>query len=282
MKATNLLACLVLVVFAQDASAGPKDTAKKHLQKATKAHADGKFAVALKELKKAYKLDPQPDLLYAIGQVYAKLGDCKEAKAHYTRFLAKSTDPAVKPAVQEAIASCKSAGIVEPPPAEPTPPPTEPTPPPVEPTPPAEPTPPPVVDPEPPPTPPSTPVAKGRIDSGASTQIVERSGSPWYKDVLGDALVIGGVAAAVGGFVVYRGAVSDLDAAEDSNDLDEYQELVDKASSRRTMSIVLIGGGAALVTAGVLRYMLRDNGSERGVAIAPTTSGGLITWGGQF
>ena len=279
MKATNLLACLVLVVFAQDASAGPKDTAKKHLEKATKAHAAGKFAVALKELKKAYKLDPQTDLLYAIGQVYAKLGDCKEAKVYYTRFLAKSTDPAVKPAVQEAIASCKSAGIVEPPPPEPTPPPAEPTPPP----PPAEPTPPPVVDPEPPPTPPpSAPVARARIDSGASTQIVKRSESPWYKDVLGDALVIGGVAAAVGGFVVYRGAVSDLDAAEDSNDLDEYQELVDKASSRRTFSIVLFGGGAALVTAGMLRYVLRDNGSERGVAIAPTTSGGLITWGGQF
>lgn len=279
MKATNFLACLLLVAFAQDASAGPKETAKKHLEKATKAHGDGKFAIALKELKKAYKLDPQPDLLYAIGQVYAKLGDCKEAKAHYTKFLAKSTDPAVKPAVQEAIAACKPAAITEPPPPEPTPPPAEPTPPPAEPAPPpvAEPTPPPPVA-DPPP-----PVGNGRMSSGASTQVVvKRSESPWYKDVLGDALVIGGVAVAVGGFVVYRGAVSDLDAAEDSNDLDEYQELVDKAESRRTMSIVLFGGGAALVTAGVLRYVLRDNGSERGVAIAPTTSGGLITWGGQF
>jgi hypothetical protein len=94
--------------------------------------------------------------------------------------------------------------------------------------------------------------------------------------------VIGGAAAAIGGIVVYRGAVSDLDAAESSDDLDGYQDLVDQAKSRRTLSIVLVGGGAALVTAGVLRYILRDSGSEHSVAIAPTTSGGLVTWGGRF
>jgi tetratricopeptide (TPR) repeat protein len=280
MKATNLLACVVLVVFAQDASAGPKQTAKKHLGKATKAHADGKFQIALKELQKAYKLDPQPDLLYAIGQVYAKLGNCKQAKVHYNKFLAKSADPAVKPAVREAIASCKPARAAEP--VEPTPPPVEPTPPPVEPTPPPAEPPPPPVEPPPPPTVVPPPAAGGRVATGASTQIVERPDSPWYKDVVGDALVVGGAAAVIGGVVVYRGAVSDLDAAESSDDLNGYQELIDQAQSRRTISIVLVGGGAALVTAGVLRYILRDSGSERGVAIAPTTSGGLVTWGGQF
>ena len=260
MKATNLLACLVLVAFARDAGAGPKETAKKHLETATQAHADGKFELALSELQKAYKLDPQPDLLYAIGQVYAKLGDCDEATAYYNKFLAASTDPAVKPAVEEAIASCKPAAAEDPPPVEP---------------PPAEP---------PPAEPPgaSEPPQQTAPVASTSLTVAARAESPWYKDVLGDALVIGGVAATLGGVIVYRGAVSDLDAAEDSDDLARYQELVDHAKSRRTMSLVFIGGGAALVTAGVLRYLLRDPDSERGVAIAPTHQGGVVTWGGRF
>ncbi|MEJ7603483.1 MAG: tetratricopeptide repeat protein, partial [Kofleriaceae bacterium] len=102
MQATHVLACLGLLVLAHDAVAGPKDQAKKHLAAATRAHGDGKYDVALTELQAAYKLDPQPELLYAIGQVYAKLGECDEAKAHYDRVLAKNTDPAAGPAVQDA------------------------------------------------------------------------------------------------------------------------------------------------------------------------------------
>jgi hypothetical protein len=47
--------------------------------------------------------------------------------------------------------------------------------------------------------------------------------------------------------------------------------------------IVLAGGGAALITAGFVRYLTRDSGAtSRGVGMVPTSSGGFVTWTGRF
>src|SRR5262245_456470 len=96
------LAALPLVALA-----GPKDEAKKHIQKATEAH-QRKYDVALTELQLAYGLDPQPELLYAMGQVQVKLGHCHDAVNSYQKFL--QTKPPAEPAAaaQEAIDSCKA------------------------------------------------------------------------------------------------------------------------------------------------------------------------------
>src|SRR5262252_5705363 len=144
---TLRLAFLVVASAAAIAVAGPKQDkaeAKKHTEKATELHKEGKFAEALVELQAAYKLEPkQSDLLYAIGQVYSKMGDCTEAKSHFEQYLAKNKkDKRVATVVQEAIEACKPApppAPVEPPkPAEPPPPAVEAAPP----APPAEPAPP--------------------------------------------------------------------------------------------------------------------------------------------
>jgi len=60
---------VVLLVAPASAFAGKKEEAKAHITKATKAHKDGRFEEARVELEAAYALDPNPDLLYAIGQV---------------------------------------------------------------------------------------------------------------------------------------------------------------------------------------------------------------------
>jgi hypothetical protein len=110
MRSSHVVLALSLV--ATTAAAGPKPDAKKeakvHIDNATKAHAAGKFDVALAELRAAYKLDPQPDLLYAMGQVYSKLGRCTDATESYEKFrTAKKDDPAIAKVVDEAIAACK-------------------------------------------------------------------------------------------------------------------------------------------------------------------------------
>jgi tetratricopeptide (TPR) repeat protein len=112
------------------ALAGPKDRdlAQQHITKATQAHQAGQYDVALAELQQAYALDPQPDLLYAIGQVYVKLGKCPEAVASYEKFLATNPPPEPAAATHEAIAACKAQ--MAPPPPEPAPAP-QPAPPPV-------------------------------------------------------------------------------------------------------------------------------------------------------
>jgi len=255
----------LLVTVPLVASGGPKQDARARIARATKAHEAGKFDVALVELEAAYKLDPQPELLFAIAQVYVKLDKCGEAITYYERFLSITKDPDARAVVTQAIETCKA----QLPPPAPTPPEPRPPEPPPEPKPVA---PPPAIEPRPAP-----------FAAGPSRSVRESGGTPWYKDKLGDTLVIGGVTAVVVGVVMYRGAVSDLDAAEGSQSLTRYDELVDSAHSKRTFSVALLGGGAALVGAGVVRYLVRDRGTaSTGVGMVPAQGGGLVTWMGRF
>jgi tetratricopeptide (TPR) repeat protein len=252
-----------------------------------KAHAAGKFDVALTELRAAYKLDPQPDLLYALGQVYSKLGRCTDANAEFEKFrTAKNKDAQISKIVDDAIAACHptnspfadtTAGEK----AEPTTPEPAGEPAKVEATASEQPTPPPTEEPKPVPVAPPAPVADQPHPPPAGTSI---SGPrPWYRDVVGDALVAGGVVALVGAGIEYSSARSSLDNAENATSLTSYNSLVDDAHSKRTVSVLLGVGGAALIGAGVVRFMLHDRGGEtHGVAVVPTSGGGLITWGGSL
>src|SRR5262245_48761600 len=111
-KTSTLLACLALalvLIAPRDADAGPKQDAKAHIERATKAHKAGDEEKALKELQAAYGLDPQPQLLYAIGQIYTKLGRCSEARDAYLRFLASGADTRTAQVVNQAIEACKTS-----------------------------------------------------------------------------------------------------------------------------------------------------------------------------
>ncbi|MDQ3367731.1 MAG: tetratricopeptide repeat protein [Myxococcota bacterium] len=249
--ASSLLFGAFLAVAAPSAArADAKRAAQSHIERATALHGEGNFAAALEELTTAYTLDPRPELLYAIGQVHVQLGNCTQAITFYERFL--STKPAAGPAgaAREAIETCKSA----PPTPEPEPA---------------------VVAPEPTPEPrapePQPPIAEQPAGPG-----------PWYTDKLGDALVGGGLVLGVASVFFYQGARGKLDDAEAAASYDEHVELVDEAKSKRTLAAGLAVGGVVLVGAGIVRYMLRDKGETSRVAVTPTTSGGLITWMGQF
>jgi hypothetical protein len=275
-----LLMLLVIVVAPATALADKKEDAKAHIAKATKAHKDGHFDAARLELEAAYALDPKPELLYAIGQMNAKLGKCGEATTYFHRFAASDKDPQVAKVVDQAIAACKST----PEPAKP-PPPAGSQSTPDSPPPPADPPAPPAAS----PTPAQPAPMASRPRPFAPTQPAPsgaRQRSPWYKDKLGDGLVLGGIVATVVGIVEYRGAVSDLDAAEDKASaptVTRYGELVDSAHGKRTASVVLFGAGGALITAGIIRYVLHDRATEtRTVGIAPAHGGGLVTYEGSF
>src|SRR5689334_10663624 len=125
------LLVIALLALPLTALAGPKEKAQaqKHMDKATEAHQAGKYDVALSELQAAYTLDPQPDLLYAIGQVYVKLGKCEDAIASYEKFLAANPPADAAGLANEAITACK-AQLAPPPPPPPSAPPPKPAPPP--------------------------------------------------------------------------------------------------------------------------------------------------------
>ena len=212
----NLLV-IALIALPMAAFAGPKDKelAQKHITKATEAHQAGKFDVALTELQAAYAADPQPDLLYAIGQVYVKLDKCEDAIAFYEKFLA--TKPSREPAAaaQEAIDTCKAAAPPPPPPPEPTP------------------------APAPPPEP---------------APVLQPDSKPFYTDTIGSALVGGGVVATVVGVVLYSSAVSTLDDAEAAATYDEHEQLVGDARTKRNIGVVFGVVGLAAIGVGVWHY----------------------------
>ena len=89
------------------ARADKKAEAKEHFAKAEEAHKDGRYDDALTELNIAYTLDPQPELLYAIGQVHVMKGECVEAIPFYQRFLDSNPSDAATTKTKEAIETCK-------------------------------------------------------------------------------------------------------------------------------------------------------------------------------
>lgn len=272
---------LVLAVAPTTALADTKEEAKAHIAKATKAHKEGRFEAARIELDAAYALDPKPDLLYAIGQVEAKLGRCGEATTYFRRFVATQQDPQVAKVVDQAIAACKPA-----PEATTNPPPPADDPPPANGLPPATNKPAPADKPAPVTDKPAPVAARPQPFAGTTSTPTGAQPSPWYQDKLGDGLVLGGIVATVIGVVEYRGALSDLDAAEDktqTRNLADYHQRVDSAHGKRTASVVLVGAGGALITAGILRYVLHDRTTEtRTVGIAPAHGGGVVTYEGSF
>jgi tetratricopeptide (TPR) repeat protein len=240
------LLVFALIALPAVAFAGPKEKAeaKKHVDAATQAHQKGKYDVALTELQTAYGLDPQPDFLYAMGQVQVKLGKCDDAIASYEKFL--GTNPPAEPAAaaKEAIETCQKQA--PPPPPEPTPPPPEPTP-------------------APAPTPPPPPPAERKA---------------FYTDKIGSALVGTGVVSMVVGVVFYSSAVSTLDDAEAATTYAKHEELVDDAHMKRNVGVVFGAVGLAAIGVGVWHYT--QYRSEQAVTVAPTTSGGMVTWMGRF
>jgi hypothetical protein len=284
MKSTTILIALVvsapLVAEAKPTPKGARKakSVKLHMDRAAKAHKAKKFEVALTELEAAYAIDPQTKLLFAIAQVQAKLDRCDGAIENYEKFLASTKDKQQQTIVKQAIAACRTKLVAATPEPEPTP---EPPPPPVEPT---------VVDPAPrsEPAPEPMPViddAPPPVRSpimGAADTPRSRGATPWYKDVVGDALVIGGVASGALSVVMYLKAKGELDDAERATTLERYEQLVVDAHDHRTYAVIFAGAGVVLLGGGLLRYALHDDGESRGVALAPTSGGAVVTWSGGF
>jgi tetratricopeptide (TPR) repeat protein len=245
----------ISLVLAGRAHAEPKAEAKDHVARGSAAFQAGHYDDALKELTFAYALEPDPELLYAIGQVHVKLGDCESATTFFQRFAATKPDKREAAVATQAIAACKDhpAPVTHVEPA-PEPPPQQPI---VAPT----------QAPPPPPsaTPPPAPAA-----------------SHWYSDVLGDALVIAGVAAGGIGVGEYAAAVSSRNAADTATTYGAVQSKLDDAGHERALAIGFAAGGGALAIAGVLKLVLSTSSDEHAVAVVPVRGGSVISWGRSF
>jgi tetratricopeptide (TPR) repeat protein len=250
-----ILAVVVLLAVPSLAAAQPKKLApeaKQHLDLALKAYGADDYETAALEFDAAYKIDPEPSLLYGLAQAKRLGGHCDEALPIYKRYLDTKPTKSQVAAARSGIKLCEAA----PKPAPPPDPVKPPDPPPPDPEPPDPPPPPVVADTTvtpPPPDPPPPPPSDGP--------------PPWYTDKLGGALTIGGIAAAgvgVGFLVAYRGTMDKADAAEF---LDDYDALLDKATTQRRIAYTGLAVGSAAIIGGVLVYVMRDRAPRDGVAL---------------
>jgi tetratricopeptide (TPR) repeat protein len=318
-------ACLFAATGARADDAKPqavdaKTQAAAHVKAAAEAHGAGRFAAARAELLAAHALDPQPDLLFALGQVHVKLSSCPVAIRLYERFIATGAGEPARGAATEAIEVCKRApeapqgdtaleratalhaagkyaeALPELQLAY-------------------------ALDPQP-----DLLYAIGQVEvklghcpravlfyerflatsppagpASAATEAIETcrtrppppagekrtevvtTRAPWYTDTLGDALAGAGIALGVGAVFAYGSARSSLDAADRATTYDEHIAAVERASGRRNLAVVLAIGGAAAGTGAVLRFMRGDRTrKETRVIVAPTGDGAAVLLGGRW
>ena len=267
MRLSCLTLALALAVSAQ-AAADPKSD---HVARANAAFNAGRYEDALEALNAAIAIESDPQLIFAIGQVHMKLGDCKKAIAFYKDFLATKPDKKEAAVANKAIEHCttmkpeKKADekkvdkqhTEKQPEKQPEEKQTEKQPdePPVN----EEPA---VVEPPPP----------------AQVEHV-----PWYRHAFGDVLVLVGVTAAGVAVYEYRSALSHRDAADTAPSYNAYVDELAASQRDRKLAIGFAAGASVFVTAGILRYVLRNSTRERAtLSLTPTHGGTLATWSLQF
>ncbi len=246
--AVVVVAAVALVAAPPAAGAEPPRTmraeARVHYERGLRLYERRQYDDAIVELRAGLAVDPQPEILYALGQAERRRGHCDRAIEYYQSCLALVKDPVAAAAVKVQIERCNVEQGDEGPlqlPAQAAPPtPTPPTPTP--PTPAA----PPAAEPAP------TLQAPAPVPAPSMPTIVAPPPprARWRHDALGLSLIGVGVAAAATGAALFGVAETRLDDAADG-----YQQYAD-ARGAPTLRAVGIGGlalGGVLVVAGVVR-----------------------------
>ena len=225
------------LAFAQSAPTSPE------YKKAIDAYKAGKYDEAATLLEAAYKVEPKPEILFALAQAERLGGKCDKAIVHYKQLLTQTTELATAKAVQNNLALCPGG--------EPPPPKTEPK-----------------VDPKSDDK--STP--EPRIDVVQKTVYVQKT------DPLAVGLLAGG--ALSGGFAVgmLLRSSSTRDDANSARTLDDANELHDRADRDRLIAIVAGGVGAVAIGFAVFRLATGKKQASSEVAVTPTSGGGTFVF----
>lgn len=111
MRALGMLLLVALVVAPRAAVAAPahgiKPEARVHLERGLKLYDRQRYDEAIAELRAGLAIDPQPDLLYALGQAERRRGNCQRALEYYQSCLALVKDPASVAALRVQIERCR-------------------------------------------------------------------------------------------------------------------------------------------------------------------------------
>jgi len=199
------------------------DEARSHWNEGQRLYAADRYDEAIRELEAGRRIDPRPEFLYALGQAERKRGRCDAAITHFRAYLAEARAPSEISAASLQIERCERQ-LERERQAAPA----------------AAPSRPPPIATEAPPA---------------------REGPPWYLDVWGGVLSGAGVAALIASAILYVSAESAIDPASYAT-LPGYEDALDARDLRATAGAVTFAVGAALLAAGVLRYVLAGGSSD--------------------
>jgi tetratricopeptide (TPR) repeat protein len=233
-----------------------KESAGRHLRAGTAAFDAGDYPLAITELRASYDDDPQPSLLYALGQAYRSNGDCTQALEAYRSYLETKPSQRQTDATNDNIARCQSAAV-----AAPTPTPSAP----------------PAAGESPETAPPPAEKAPSTVSLTATTD--EPAHKTWYEDVPGDVLLGTGIAAAAVGTVLFVSGRSKTSSADDAHGDAAFganRGDADSGLSEQRIGLVVLGAGGAFIVGGIVRYLTMDTGKPSDSAslqFAPTLGG---------
>jgi tetratricopeptide (TPR) repeat protein len=220
------------------ANAQPASEADTHLERGKHLYEAQDYDGAIAEYQAGYVISPRAEFLYGIGQAYRMKGDCERAARAYNEVVRAPDGAKLADAARRNIERCHPGE-----PQQQTPPPN----------------PPPQTPPKPIPPPP-----KPRPAPAVSVET-----APWYRDALGDALVLGGAALVAGGTISWKVGRNEAENTYGKTTYQAWATSSQQASHADTLQRVGIAAatvGGAAVIAGVIRYVWP---SQRAVDATP-------------
>lgn len=236
-----LIAALVLA--GGPALAAPKGAAaKKQFDRGVKAYTAGDFAAAADAMGTSYGLEKDPETLFAWAQAERKLEHCDKAVELYNELLVYDLPAENRTVIESNVAECKDILAAKMPKIEDAPAPM----------------------PEP---------------AAAAPPPPHEAGRAWWKDPVGDGLVIVGVGGLVfGGIKLASAAGADSDKTNATTYAD-FKRFSDQASSDGKVGVIAAGAGGALVVLGVIWYATHREHEHRVTGWLGPTGGGLALTG---
>lgn len=273
-RAHALIAAVLLASFPHGVLAAPKSPAsKKEFERGVKAYTAGDYDAAADAMSKSYQLEKDPETLFAWAQAERKLDNCDKAIALYKELLGFDLPAENKQVIQQNISECKQvlADKAKSPPKD-NPPPKDNAPPPVD-----------KADAAAPPPAPVAPAKPAPVPAEKPAPAADSGGRAWWKDPVGDGLVLVGIGGlAFGGVELMSASKADSDKTKATTYAD-FQRLEKKAHDDGQVGVIAAGAGGGLIVLGIVWYaMHRDDPHERQVTgwIAPTGGGGIALTGG--
>lgn len=255
MKLRAAVLCVSMMLVAAPALADTpgnlqKPDAVAHFTKGNALYKAGEFADAINEYKAGMLVEPSAVFNFNLGQSYRQLGDYKQAKWQYQRYLASGlASEDEREAINKLIASMDAEAQQK----ARTDPPTE----------------------------PATLDVKPEVHVAAQPVIKDDS-DRWYHDAFGWGLTGSGVVVgAVAGVLVVQ-AADYRDDASAAATAEQSRTLNDKADTRRTAAIVTGVLGTSLVAAGVIKLVIHKPQATSSVAFAVGLSPSGFVVAGRF